>query len=104
MGNDNVHQVDEDEIVIRIESGTTVGYPRRWSGELKKILHVNRQMTVEALLEELKLATKPFAFYELTLESIWMDGFQPKQEDLQRTVEEMGLRSGVLHVWDGKSD
>ena len=102
MGNDNVHQIDE--VVIRIESGTTVGYPRRWSGELKKTLFIEKTMTVEAYLKEVQQSTASFAQYPVTLESIWMDGFKPTVQDLQRTVKEMGLTSGVLHIWNGKSD
>lgn len=95
----------ERNIVIEVESGLYAGYPRRWMGTVIATIHVRPSSTVASFLNTIQsIPQSRRGYLPVTLHTIHTQDFEPTKQDLQRTVKEMGLRSGKLRLFNGKTD
>lgn len=101
---DGTHYPVEDRIQIKIEIGLTGGYPRRWYGHVVDIIYPGAEVTVATFLNSIRTIGALHRVPSLSLEAIHMGDFKPTENDLNRTVQAMGLKSGTLRIYNGMDD
>lgn len=95
------------DIKIVVESGFSGGNPRygrQWHGSIIAILFIKPDTTVASFLNTVMALPLPKNHWPVTIHSLSIGKFQPTENDLQRTVGEMGLISGSLHLYNGAMD
>lgn len=99
---------ENGDIEITVESGMEGGNPqnggRKWHGTKVSTIILKKDATVASFLRNVQ--GLPWGAYQprITVYSIYMGEFRPKETDLHRTVYEMGLRSGTLKLHNGLAD
>ena len=107
MGTNESYNKGPDDIKITVESGFSGGNPRygnTWHGSIIATIYVKRDATVASFLGTLRNIPLSRGHPRVTLELIHMGQFKPTENDLFRTVSEMGLESGILRLYNGMED
>jgi len=89
-------------IVIKVESGVSVGFPRKWSGQVVGTINLSPSDTVESFLFQVR--SLPGVSRSVTVESLHLGSFKPTAANLKDTVGALGLKSGTIQVWNGMVD
>lgn len=100
-------QESNGDIKIVVESGLHGGNPkygRKWHGTVVATLFVKPDITVASFFDTVMAIPLPKNHWPVTLSSLYMGNFRPSNDDLQRTVGEMGLVSGTLQLYNGAAD
>lgn len=98
---------EDADIEIIVESGYMGGnwkVGREWHGKVVTTIRVKPETSVASFLETIKAIPLKKGHLPVFLESLYMGTFRPSEEDINRSVSEMGLKSGTLRLFDGRED